>query len=167
MGGVDVSGWTLAQRMELPDWCFGNRRIFSLTETVAVAAGLVWKKSPITLPANICLWSVGVLPRLLDSWNSYIRVGFAAAVPTSEAEMNAAIPLMPDFGNYLYTPPRIYMASSGTAVWQFNLRKGMATGGGSLVMETKAAAVILSVMFFVVYSELPTQVPAHLDPNTI
>jgi len=129
---MDVSGWTIEQRMRLPDWCFGNRRIFSLTETVGVAAGLVWKKSPITLPANICLWSVGILPRLLDSWSSYIRVGFATAVPTSEAQMDASIPVMPDFGNYLYTPPRIYMAAAGTEVWQFNLRKGIATSGCSL-----------------------------------
>lgn len=159
---MDVSGWTIEQRMRFPDWCFGNRRILSVSVGNNTAGTFRWKISGTTLPDQICIWSVGIYPRYIDSYSSYIRLAFAATVPTTEAEMNAATPALPDFGELIYTPPRIYLADGGYEVWQIPLRKGMDVTGKKLVVELYCATVKVHLLPYLTFSELPTNMEGWL-----
>lgn len=164
---MDVSGWTLAQKMELPDWCFGSRKLMGVSQTRAVPGATDWVIHTTNLPLEICIWQVRIFWRHQDDWASFIRMGFRATVPVNTGQMDTAIPILPDFGNVVYTPPRIHCASGGHEVWAIDLRKGMNTGAHKMVMEMYVNTDKVSVIFTIVFSELPTEIPAHLDPNTV
>ena len=162
---IDVSGWTLANKMKLPDWCFGNRKVVSRSIGHDTPGGLQWKIHTLALPANVCLWEVFCMPIVIDNKSSYIRAGFRTSIPVNEAQMDAAIPILPYYGNVAFTPPRIYFAAAQQFAWNFTARKGMTTGGGYLVLEAYCFATYFGVNFGFVFSELPTEVPAFLDPQ--
>lgn len=164
---MDVSGWTIDQRMRLPDWCFGNRKIIALNMRAVGAGVFYWRISGVTLPQDICIWQIGMFPRFVDSMNSYFRVGLRATVPTSEAEMDEAVPVLPDFGAINYTPPRIHLMDGGTSVWQFFHRKGMETGGKKLVAELWCSTSDVALIFYMLYSELPTNMAGWLAHHKV
>jgi len=156
---MDVSGWNLASKMKLPDHLFGNRVSIGISIFTAPGPDMKWYISRDPLPNQVCIWDVAWYPRQVGDFNSYFRIGYRAAVPTSEAEMNTAVPLMPQIGNYAYTPPRIYLSTASYEVWRFLSREGQNTGGLKLVMEIYTLANISRGIFVVTYSELPTKVP--------
>lgn len=163
--GIDVSGWSLDKRLRLPDWCFGNREVMSVSNTTTGVGNFSWKISGITLPTEICIWTLGILVRTNDSYISTVRIGFLDTLPTTIGEMDLAIPILPDFGSTTYTPPRIALADEGREVWQFNLRKGIDTGGLKMALELKCGGTEVALIVFLVYSELPTEIPAFLNPD--
>lgn len=145
--------------MKLPDHCFGTRYTISVQIKAVGVASRDWRISTVVLPDPICIWEFGILPLTLDTSKAYIRVGLLNALPASEADMNLATPLLPNFGNIAFTPPRIAMADAGYSTFQIRLRKGMVTGGKKVAVECYSDAVELKVQFYIVYSEMPTLVP--------
>lgn len=164
---MDISKWSIDERMRLPDWCFGNRNLVMAANTANGAGTIRWDISETTLPEKICIWQVGILPRNLDSVNSYIRFGFLSTKPTSEAEMDLAKPVLPNFGYTAYTPPRVIMPASGTEIWQFFLRMGVSTGKKKLAIELKCGLTQFSAIVFMLYSELPTNISGWLANSFI
>jgi len=164
---MDVSGWTLDEKMRLPDWCFGNRELVMLSMGVWLGGGFFWVALATDLPAQICIWQMGVVVRRNDSADNYFRIGMRATVPLNEAQMNASTPVFPEWGNLAFTPPRITLPEATDQVWFFNTRCGIETGGLRFVGEVWGNACPAMVQINIVYSELPAEIPAHLDPNTV
>lgn len=164
---MDVSGWTLAQRMRLPDWCFGDRSLVGLVIDANGVGVTNWEIHPKALPANIAIWQASIIPLRSDSTNDYIRMGLRATVPTSEAEMDTAIPILPDFGYFVWTPPRVYLSDGAFIPWTFNMRTAFATAGLKLVLELHSALGRVSTIFSFVYSELPTSMAGWLAHNKV
>ena len=121
---MKIKRWTIDEKMRLPDWCFGNRKIISLALTVSGAGTLGWKISGVSLPVQICIWTFGLYPVSIDNKYSWIRCGLRETVPTSSAEMDTSIPIMPNFGSISQTPPVMYLAPGANEILQFALRKG-------------------------------------------
>lgn len=156
---MDVTLWNLASRMKLPDHCFGNRQAISVQIKAVGVGAMDWRISTVVLPDPICIWEVGILPLTLDTSKAYIRVGLLDNLPGNEAAMNLAVPILPNFGNIGFTPPRIAMADAGYNTFQFVLRKGIVTGGKKVAVECYSDAVELKVQFYLVFSELPNLIP--------
>lgn len=164
---MDVSGWTIEQRMRFPDYCFGNRMLMGLSYSNSVAGSTRWRIHTTVLPAQICIWQTKILWRAVDSTMSFIRFGFRATLPTTQAQMDSAIPVLPDFGDVSHSPPRVWLPSGGHEVWAFDLRKGMATSSLKLTLEIYAQVAPVTVLFAFVYSLLPTDMAGWLAHNKV
>lgn len=162
---MDVSGWTIEQKMRLPDWCFGQRQLVMAGGTASGAGTKVWDISELALPQQICVWQMGIIPRHLSSASDYVRIGFNSTLPTSEAEMDTSIPLLEYFGWTLYSPPRIIMPATGTELWEFFLRRGMDTEGKKLTVEVACVITKISLIVYMLYSELPSSMISWLSHN--
>lgn len=163
--GKDVSGWALAKRMRLPDWCFGDREIIGIDKSATGSGDMTWEISSLALPANICIWHIGFFLNLAEKSPSYARIGLTAALPVNEGQMDAAVEVLQYFGDVDYAPRRIYFSNDITEPWQFPLRKSLATGGKKLTLEVYCGTTKIAVTVFMVYSELPIEVPAFSNPD--
>lgn len=162
---VDVSGWTLAQKMSLPDWCFGNREVIGIDKSATGSGDIQWEISSLALPANICIWHIGIFLNLAEKSPSYARIGLTAAKPTNVGEMDAAVEVLQYFGDVDYAPRRIYFSNDITEPWQFPLKKSLATEGKKLTLEVYCGTTKIAVTVYMVFSELPISVPAFLNPD--
>lgn len=162
---MDVSSWTIDQRMRLPDWCFGNRTVIGVYNKNDVIATFNWEISEIALPDPVCIWEFGFMGMMKTGYEGYWRVGLADLVPTTEAQMNAATELLPYFGMPHAGPNIVGMHSETHMFGQMKLRKGMATGGKKLVTENRCIAGTSRIMLWIVISELPTSMAGWLAHN--
>lgn len=162
---MDVSGWTIDQRMRLPDWCFGNRHFIMCNVSTGTTEPFQWGISEFAFPDPACIWLFDLLYLPFTDGKGYVRVGMADAVPTSEAEMDAAAEIFPGYG-FPNPGPNVI------SVWQtvfihraLAVRKGLVTGGKKLVVETYrfSGSYIIDCSFLV--SELPTSMAGWLVHN--
>lgn len=165
--GVDVSSWTVAKRMALPDWCFGGRQVISARVAIFAADTFGWAISDVALPDPCCIWQVGIIIRQSDHRSNYLRMGLLDNVPTSEGDMDNAVEILPDFGSSSNTPERIYLFDGGPVYIEPQVRMGLATASKKLVVEGKVYAdgTALLGMIHVVVSELPTVIPVFFNPE--
>lgn len=164
---MDVSGWTVDQRMRFPDWCFGNKKVISLYGFSTGVTTLTWDIHTLSLPDPVCIWEIMIMPLVNSHVYNYIRVGLTAKKPVNEAEMDASIPVLPDFGVVTYTPPRIYFSDDSKEILKFTLRKGMVTDGLYLTTEAFSNDVKISILIALVISELPTQMAGWLAHHKV
>ncbi|MBA7717003.1 hypothetical protein ES703_126090 [subsurface metagenome] len=121
------------------------------------------------LPDPCCIWQVGIFIRHSDHQSNYLRVGLLDDVPTSEADMNIAVELLPDFGSSSNAPERIYLFEGGPVYLELQVRMGLTTGEKKLVVEGHVyvdGAALLG-MIHVVVSELPTVIPRFFNPEIV
>lgn len=162
---IDVSGWTLAERMMLPDWCFPNRMFLDIRLYEQEAGEHEYGIAQVVMPDPMCIWELAI--RFVStSWsNHYIRLGLDIDVPTNAVEMDAADEIFPYIGSTLATPHRMYYNEVEYWYTRHKLRKGMVTGGKYLVLDLYNQAGRSEVVVSMVVSGLPTKVPAFLNPK--
>lgn len=132
---MDVSEWTIDQRMRLPDWCFGNRTLIGCQVIIAGAITNFWGISEIALPDPCCIWQLVYFFRPSEFTRLNLRIGLAATVPTSEAEMDAAKEIFPYFGSPATGPNILRIGILYSTPMSIMMRKGMATDGLKLVCQ--------------------------------
>ncbi len=159
---MNLKRWTIDERMRLPDYCFGNRQIISVYLGNANVGTFKWTISEIGLPDPCCIWNAQFGSYPSTSGTGYLRVGLADAVPTSEAEMNEAVELFPNYGDAWKTPNAITLRSGNFAFWTFDIRKGLATASKKIVMEVQCTDRIMRCFFAIVVSGLPTNISGFL-----
>lgn len=162
---VDVSGWTLAQRMALPDWCFPNRYLVCCYKGNAGVGTYVWNISPLALPDPACIWQVIIISAPNPGGTGELRIGLNGVVPTTLAEMNAVQELFPGWGFPKPGPDSIMYYGQQMVQNQLFVRHGLVTGGKKLVIEVYCAAGAVRWDVILVVSGLPTKIPAFLDPE--
>lgn len=156
---MDVTGWDIASRMKLPDWCFGARSTDGVYLPCDEATTKYWGISTLVLPDPVCIWSVGWFSRQKSSSHLEIRAGLRATVPTSEAEMDEAVEILPGVGEPMTGPDKIKTITPYSLGTFFHLRKGIVTTGLKLVLQALSSSDAAPLSFFMVYSALPTKVP--------
>lgn len=156
---MDVSVWTIDSRMKLPDHCFGNRKVIGARQGNVAAGTSTWAISNFVFPDPACIWYVQLVAQPSDVGTGNLRIGLAAAVPTTIPEMDAAVELLPDVGSDVFGPNKIRFETPNFVVINIVVRKGMVTGGRKLVIENQCVAAVTRFMCNVVVSELPTKVP--------
>lgn len=161
---MDVSGWTIAEKMRLPDYCFGNRLLVSCRISVWIADTFKWSISTVALPDPCCFWSWGVVVIRSDHISNHFRVGMRDTVPTSEAEMNTAVEIFYDFGLLTFHPSRLYVPTIAGSYYNMPIRQGFATGGKKLVLEgfQHAAGTHISLIVYFMISGMPTEMASLL-----
>lgn len=164
---MDVSSWTIDQRMRLPDWCFGNRKLIGVYNFENVVGVKNWEISSIALPDPACIWEFGFMGMYYIGSRGTWRVGLAHAKPVNVGQMDAAVELLPYFGIEVAGPNRIGMHSQTHQFGQMTLRKGMATGGMKLVTENDCAEGTSRIMLWVVVSGLPTNMAGWMAHNKV
>jgi len=164
---MDVSTWTLAQRMELPDWCFGNRILIGQFLFNPNPGTTQWAMRDLALPDPVCIWEFWYL--IIETAGNFgtYRAGLADAVPVNVAQMDAATEIYPYFGIDHAGPNYIIRITEDATHVVIKFKKGMVTGGKKLVIEVGSAAGTARGFFGLLVSGLPTKIPAHLDPNTV
>lgn len=162
---MDVSTWTVDQRMRLPDWCFGNREIYGIHLIVDVAAGKGWGICPLALPDPMCVWSLGFFFMTQAATIVALRVGIRATVPTSTGEMDAATAIFPYFGKLTFTPPQFALRTEYSNALVVPCRKGMVTGELFFVAELYADVAATHCDVFMIVSGLPTSMAGWLAHN--
>lgn len=164
---MDVSTWTLAQRMALPDACFGNRVLVGLFHGNPNPGTFEWAIRAYPLPDPVCIWEFWYL--IIETAGNFgtYRAALAENVPVNQAQMDAAMEIYPYFGIDAPGPNYIIRKTEESTHVVMQFRKGMVTGGRNLVIEVGCNAGTARGFFGLLVSELPTQIPAHQDPNTI
>lgn len=164
---MDVSGWTLAQRMALPDAYFGNRVLIGQFHGNPNVGTFEWAMRNYALPDPVCIWEFWYL--IIETAGNFgtYRAGLANALPVNQAQMDAALEIYPYFGIDAPGPNYIIRATNECTHVVIAFRKGMVTGGRNLVIEVGCNAGTARGFFGLLVSALPTEIPAHLDPNTV
>lgn len=164
---MDISGWTLAQRMKLPDWCFGNRQVISAYEYSSAAGTYVWQISEHALPDPCCIWEADFADLPSGGGTGSLRVALSDVVPASTAEMDACQEIFPGLGIPWAGPNRIQFFSTLSDRRHYMTRQGMVTGGKKLVIEVRCVLATVSMECILVVSELPTRIPGWLVHDTM
>ncbi len=164
---MDVSGWTVDQRMRLPDWCFPNRQIISVFIKATTGSTWYFGISDIALPDPCCIWSIGWFCYKDTATNSLQRVGLRATVPANAAEMDAAAEILPHFGEAHAGPNYIRIDDQLGNLAQIPLRHGLVTGGLKFVAGFFILTGIASATIFLVVSGLPTSMAGWLAHNKV
>ncbi len=162
---MDVSGWTVDQRMRLPDWCFGNRRIVSVYRSNGAVGTYTYGISETVMPDPACIWQAVFISQPTENGKSRLRIGLSNTLPTSEEEMNAVQEIFPDFGSQMTGPNSIMFYGITYAFYSINLRKGMATEGKKLVISVNCQAGVVRLICALVVSGLPTSMAGWLAHN--
>jgi len=158
---MDVSFWTIASRMKLPDHCFGQRLLHGMRIYNTTPDTFQWLIASRALPDPVCIWSLGLVGGGSDYAGNWVRVGLADTVPTSSAEMDATVNFLPEFGTSAFAPPRISVPTDSGINYNVAIRKGIVTGGKKLVIEGNLSSygTTLVVSVFIIAAALPTKVP--------
>lgn len=164
---MNVSGWTLAEKMALPDWCFGNRQLLGCQIHAVLLGTFYYAIINVVLPAEICIWEFHFWVRTNADMEGTFRLGLRATVPTNEAEMDTATEIFPYIGQAWAGPNKIRLAFRHSTPFVLPIRKGLATGGLKFVVRFFSTVNDVYGDFVFAVSGLPTEIPAHLDPNTI
>ena len=164
---MDVSEWTVDQRMRLPDWCFGNRQLVGIHVDCPNLGTFYYGISEIALPDPVCIWSFGFYLYNYNYTRHRFRVGLRESIPTNEAEMDTATEILPYFGEPRDGPNYIRAGTLDTRAYLIPLRKGMVTGGNYLVASCYTGTDQSMVDIFLVVSGLPTSMAGWLAHNRV
>lgn len=164
---MDVSGWTVDQRMRLPDWCFGNRQIIGCQVLAVQPTTHYWGISAIGLPDPVCIWSVGFWFRIDAYSKMSLEIGLAHNVPTNNAEMAACQEIFPHFGAAQPGPNTMRVGQRYSVPLQIEVRKGMITSGKKLVADFYSTLADARVDVYLVVSGLPTSMAGWLAHHKI
>lgn len=156
---MDVTGWDLASRTKLPEWCFGQRQVVSARIYNIVNLSTVWDISDVALPDPCFIWNIGMNFRRSDDTGSFLRMGLLANVATSSGEMDAADEILPDYGKGGTSPRRIYTPVCNGLYIEFKIHKPMVTGGKKFAVEGYCYGSDLRLLMHMVVSGMPTKVP--------
>lgn len=164
---MDVSGWTIEQKSRLPDWCFGSQLMICRRNKIQNYATYEWTISTDVLPDPACIWCFGITVIETPDTSSRFRFGLLDNVPTTVAQMDAAVNLFPDFGNNDFAPPRIPILSSYGEGYQIRMKYGVATGGKKLAVEhyQAAGARKADIIVYLIVSALPTDMAGWMAHN--
>ena len=162
---MDVSGWTVAQRMRLPDWCFPTRELIGCYGYNNAVGTYNWGISTGALPDPACIWVFGYVSLMDPTSEGEFRVGLNNVVPTSRAEMDAVQDFLPYYGYELAGPNSVRLVVGSKQAVNFPLRLGLVTGGKKLVIENYNIAGTSRFQIYVLVSGLPTSMAGWMAHN--
>ncbi|MBA7522328.1 hypothetical protein ES705_14446 [subsurface metagenome] len=164
---MDVSDWTIDQRMRFPDWCFGNRQLIGLYLSNDAPGTDAFAISPIVLPDPVCIWCLEYLAMFEAGGSGYYRAGLADSLPADEAEMNNALEIYPNWGILQAGPNRLPIVSPDPLHIVVQLRKGMVLGGKKLVIQNHCEGAKGRLNFWLLISSVPTDMAGWLAHSKV
>lgn len=164
---MDVSGWTIDQRMRFPDWCFGNRQLIGCQVHCILADQYYFAISDVALPDPVCIWAFHFWVLTAGNMEGAFRIGLRATVPTNEAEMDTATEIFPYVGAPTAGPNKVRHAFRYTTPIMLPVRQGMVTGGLKLVGALYSTFADVRGDLVLEVSGLPTQMAGWLAHHKV
>lgn len=164
---MDITGWTIEQRMRLPEWCYGNRELIGCEVQCILATTYYFTISEIVMPDPAVIWAMTFWARTTVMASFSLRVGLRATVPTNEAEMNTATEIFPYVGQPFAGPNKIRFAIDNSVPIRLGCRRGMATGGLKVVMALYSSQANVWGDVVLDVSGLPTNMAGWLSHNIV
>jgi len=162
---MDVSGWTIEQKMRLPDWCFGQRQLYGTYSAANAGTPTKWEICDEALPDPACIWTFGFIQIKTALCNGQLRIGLAEAVPVNVGQMDAAVEILEHFGSPLAGPNLIVTTADEQMFIEVNMKRGLATGGKKFVTENRWVAGTSRFQAWITASGLPTGMSTWLSHN--
>lgn len=159
---MNVSRWTIEERMRLPDFTFGQRQIIGCYGYNPNPATTNWGISTVGLPDPACIWSFGYVALMGPTGDCEMRTALRATIPTSQAEMNDSLDFIPYYGYEEAGPNAIRITTGSKQFVNIPMRRGLSTGGRKLVIENRCAAGVSRFQVYVLVSGLPTNISGWL-----
>ena len=157
---MDVSFWTIDQRMRLPDHFFGNRQLIGCQVYCLNALAYYYSISEVALPNPACIWAFHFWVRTPASVDATFRIGLRATVPTNEGEMDTAMEIFPYIGEPSVGPNKLRLSFRYSTPVVLTDRQGMVTGGLKFVGRFYSSIADVYAFFVLEVSELPKKIPA-------
>ena len=160
---LDLQGWSIEDKLRLPDWCFGRRYIVSVTWQASAYGTDAYDISEDCFPEEAVIWEVVLSFDRVSANDNYVRLALGSQLPANEAGFMELEPLLRGFG--LTGPePRKIRVPNNFRVIRFCLRQYFAPGGRRLVVFNRVptTAAFGSGEVIVVVSGLPKEVPDWL-----
>lgn len=164
---MDVSNWTIEQRMRLPDWCFGTRMVTSTYNWNVEIGTFKWEIGSLKLPDPACIWALTVTTHPDDGAKGNLRIGLNPTVPTSHEEMDGVTEIFPHYGNPHAGPNEIVLLSGKHVYWTLPTRKGIETKEYYLVSELNCTVPVIRVDVALTVSGLPTSMAGWLAHSKV
>lgn len=158
---MNISNWSMAKIMMLPDWLFGPRFLVSVY-VYAGGGGVNWGMSSIAFPERAVIWACDSWPHRAQYQAEGIRLAFGDVVPTSNAQMMLLEPVFSGFG-IDGQDPRVIPTYGVMSITLRNLRTPVKAAGRKLVMEVDAVAGLeIGLQMVLTVSGVPSEVPEWL-----
>lgn len=164
---MNITGWTLAQRMRFPEWCFPNRQLVSAYGYNDVVASHTWAISTIALPDPAVIWEFDYWCQPNVASRGDLRLALADVVPANTADMDAALEIFPDYGIIQAGPNKIPLNAELPWYIMHRVKKGMVTGGKYLVTETRCGAGVMRTNVALLVSGLPTDMAGWMEHSRV
>lgn len=164
---MDVTGWTIEQRIRLPDWCFPNRQLIGCYGSNNVGGSDMFFISEIALPDQCILWEFHYFTLVTGNESGYGRAGLRANVPANVAQMNTAQEFYPYFGMSMAGPNMLPNKTGTTVTGIVSFRKGIITGGKKLVLQIHNNVDKCIVQVALLVSGLPTDMAGWLEHSRV
>lgn len=155
---MNIEKWTVDKIMQLPDHVFGERYLISC-ELAVSGDNIAWSISEYSFPNKAVLWSVNVMWAYSSVTTAFVRMGMAMKIPTSAAQMDQSLPILPECGR-VGTKPRKLYGFQYNGMEAYFIRKLIQPQGRKLVIESNAwtdKAIVIRVG--AVVSAIPKEVP--------
>ena len=164
---MDVTGWTVEQRMRLPDWVFGNRQLIGVWGDNAAPGTTNWTISDIVLPDPCCLHIFSYLAFEKAGQFGNYRAALVPALPINVAEFDAGIEIYPYWGIPRAGPNLLIRKQEEMYYQEIPFRKGMVTNAWYLCVEVECVLIRAQIGVAVLVSGLPTDMAGWLAHNLV
>lgn len=162
---MDVSGWTLAERMALPDWCFGMPKVYGFfIFNNADGISNFWIDNE-DLPDPACIWSLQLISMPDALATGWLRLGMCDIVPANTAQMDACDEIFPKLGRAAAGPNDMIFYGGVFTEMKVMVRKGIVTGSKNLVGELRCTNDMMRFQVVMLVSELPDQINSRYNPK--
>lgn len=158
-----VDTWTLAERMALPDWCFGAPKVYGFFIFHEVDGTESFWIDNEDLPDPACIWSIQVISMPDAGARGWLRLGMCDIVPANTAQMNACDEIFPKLGRAAAGPNDFIFYGGVFTELKVMVRKGIVTGAKNLVAELHCTNDMMRFQVVMLVSELPRQVSGYFD----
>lgn len=155
---MNIENWSIEKKMQLPEWCYGTKYVISAAARI-LGVGPEYDISELSFPDVAVIWQVAITHVISNSFDNYFRVGLAMQIPTTAAEMNQSMELLPGYGTK-GSKPRIMNSYSPHKHEKFECKIPIKPQGRKLVVEVVAVATKeIAIRMAVVVSSIPKEVP--------
>jgi len=164
---MDVTGWTIDQKMRLPDWCFGNRQVIGVYVSTWVPGGDAFAIAEIPLPDPVCIWQMAFVVTYEAGASGHARAGLSHTLPANVAEMNAATEIYPYFGTPMAGPNALPDLKGTGFYGEVAFKKGIVTDGMYIVGQVHCTAIMTRLNFWLLVSGLPTDMAGWMEHSLV
>ena len=164
---MDVSGWTVEERMRLPDWCFPERQPFQLYHINNQVGTWSYVMPDYPLPNPACVWKMTLATFPTTGGTGDVKFGLLSDLPLDDNQMETNEPVFDDLKPAPTNVNWIKLYAGVPVTFGYDFRTPIVTTGLKLGMGLYCAVATIRLDLTFIISGLPTKVSGFFNPSTI